>query len=1372
MQKHSPISAGFEHMKLCHIPACIGVFILCTMLAAAFFVSSSYAQDSSDSTQTDLLQLEGQEGNEQLDVDGSGSDGAQGGSTDLITNLVNELPEIDLFVYADQSQSIFADPDGDGQKPATKLVEMIRTAINSPISPLASRKVLDRGGRIFLYGFGDNDIINESPYDCSDDIRTFLDGESAGSGEIDAGLQNYEGTSAENKITNLSCVFDHIKNNENINQAQNDNRQPMILIASDFLHDPFNVSTMPVPPRNDFQLPEQGICDFLEGYYTSNQLPPSLDEALVGMDFLERGSRRRYIATLEMQLTREDFSRSSPYSQCAINSAGTDRLAAKLISAALNAERFGFEDLDGNSFAERFAEQMLYAIAPPPVLDNVKRTQQLGSDTLDITFMEPSGLPATIRRLEFGSEATGWAQVSLNQPVELAGGQEQNYTQEIRLPEAQRSGDLSVRAIYTRENGTSELISAMTAVDSESLRPLIVREFNVEIDNSLAAAFPVRIENPNDTAARLTAIRVSTELEGGESEIRLPESDSFLIGAQRNEIYGLRDAATLNRIRDAASQGLLVEIAADGQNLPRGRNTPGRVAVRPPEVFCPAPTGNGYEWIAGSSGYELQFLLGTEEPADGLEVDAIRIAGVADDISIPENQRVLFTENGNGSRANVRIPFLNEQLNDFIYNRSALDITFLSNGRELCTVQEIPAAPDPSEKFQIVDNSWNLRRDADTQNLILEFEVSHQNRLTDRQLDNIYLVATQPGDTFPQSRLNFELVGQETNLIPPGSDGATTVLIDLDSAGIGEVELRNRGLLLISERFDSGDDEPPPIVIPERLLPQISLESFRWLIDEAGVALAISSTYASSVDSIVFSPIASDIRQELVIETPLDNILKLRENIIQNVQINFNDGRGTLRRLSELQQSREIFICILRRGDTLDNCEGAWSRAANFPTIAADRIKTALTYKPQEQKLFVDIENNAPYPETTTGIEVKASNGTTRVIDFPEPLVLPANGTAQIELNPVAEDHQFLVRGGQYSWQALLGRSGLSQPVGGPLNDADIKIIEPTLSLPTSLSNLMNNRLPYYHFRVVSELPTMSLQDYRLEAELLSESGIPLSGWSDSLILRDSQTAFAGTATTPFAASIDEELINQNLSIKINLYAPRETAPIKSHTVPIEITPPFSKKIRDNAHILVVTVFGLISLAYILQFIVYPIFNRISPGEISISTRLEYTTNKIASPFFPSKEISEFKFLWFILFLSFLVGLFLPWGVSAGLGLGSFSLMNGFNNITTLANGIGGGFISILKWCLKWLNRNNKSLEWRQGSLGYQKNQSANKLNIDDNIPLETDQGIFLRFFLYLAIFLIFCVISYSFLAPYFIVPSACEQPADWLRLAQGGCNG
>ena len=237
MQKHSPISAGFEHMKLCHIPACIGVFILCTMLAVAFFVSSSYAQDSSDSTQTDLLQLEGQEGNEQLDVDGSGSDGAQGGSTDLITNLVNELPEIDLFVYADQSQSIFADPDGDGQKPATKLVEMIRTAINSPISPLASRKVLDRGGRIFLYGFGDNDIINESPYDCSDDIRTFLDGESAGSGEIDAGLQNYEGTSAENKITNLSCVFDHIKNNENINQAQTDNRQPMILIASDFLHD-------------------------------------------------------------------------------------------------------------------------------------------------------------------------------------------------------------------------------------------------------------------------------------------------------------------------------------------------------------------------------------------------------------------------------------------------------------------------------------------------------------------------------------------------------------------------------------------------------------------------------------------------------------------------------------------------------------------------------------------------------------------------------------------------------------------------------------------------------------------------------------------------------------------------------------------------------------------------------------------------------------------------------------------------------------------------------------------------------------------------------------------------------------------------------
>ena len=1356
MQKYSPIFAGFGHMKLRHIPACIGVFILCTMLAAPFFISSPYAQDS----------------NEQLDVDGSG--GVQGGSTDLIANLVNELPEIDLFVYADQSQSIFADPDGDGQKPATKLVEMIRTAINSPISPLASRKVLDRGGRIFLYGFGDNDITIENPYDCSDDIRTFLDGEAAGSGEIDAGLQNYQGTNAENKLTNLSCVFDHIKNNENINQAQTDNRQPMILIASDFLHDPFNVSTMPVPPPNDFQLPEQGICDFLEGYYTSNQLPPSLDEALFGMDFLERGGSRRYIATLEMQLTREDFSKSSPYSRCAIASAGTDRLAAKLISSALNAERFGFEDLDGNSFAERFAKQMLYAIAPPPELDNVNLTQKLGSDTLDITFMEPSGLPATIRRLEFGSEATGWIQVSLNQPVELAGGQEQNYTQEISLPEVQGSDDLNVRAIYTRENGTSELISAVTAVDSESLRPLVVREFNVELDNSLAAAFPVRIQNPNSTAARLAAIRVSTEAGGGEREIRLPESDSLLIGAQRSVTYSLRDTAALNRIRDAASQGLQVKIAADGQNLPKGDNTPGGVAVRPPEIFCPAPTDNGYEWIAGSSGYELQVLLRTEQPAPNLEVDAIRIAGVAEDISIPENQRVLFTGDGNGSRADVRIPFLNEQLNDFIYDRSTLDITFLSNGRELCTVQGIPTAPDPSEKFQIADKSWNLRRDADTQNLILEFEVSHQNRLTDRQLDNIYLVATQPGDTFPQNRLNFELVDQETNLIPPGSDGATTVLIDLDSAGIGEVELRNRGLLLISERFDSGDDEPPPIVIPERLLPQISLESFRWLIDEAGVALAISSTYASSVDSIVLSPITSDIRQELVIETPLDNILKLRENIMQNVQINFNDGRGTLRRLSELQQSREIFICILRRGDTLDNCEGAWSRAANFPTIAADRVETNVTYRPQEQKLFVDIENNAPYPETTTGIEVKAPNGTTRRIDFPEPLVLPANGTAQVELNPVAEDHQFLVRGGQYSWQARLERSGLSQPTGGPLNDADIKIIAPTLSLPTSLSNLMNNRLPYYDFDVISELPTMNLQDYRLEAELLSESGIPLSGWSDSLILRDSQTALPGKATTSFAASIDEELINQNLSIKINLYAPRETIPIASSQSDVEIAPPFPQTILNAVHIILVGFLAIALIPYLLQFLIYPALSYIFPEEVSRLTWFEYKTNKVASSFLPSKEISDYKRLWGLIIIFFIILALLPWSaLSGGLGFGSFSPTNLIENLINLAKSIGGGpIVYYVVRVIRWLVRNSKAVDWYQESLGYQQNQSPYKLNIDDNISSKASQGVFVKILPSLVLFILLCFASYYILSPYFTVPSACEQPADWLRLAQGGCNG
>ena len=1380
MQKHNPAVAGSQHMKLCRISMRIGIFVLCAVTAIFFLTSSSYAQDNPDSKSTQVTD----QGEPESDISNQNEENqldteiveAHDDDTGPITNLVNELPEIDLFVYADQSQSIFADPDGDGEKPAKKLVEMIRTAINSPISPLASRKVLDRGGRIFLYGFGDDLITNESPYDCSDDIRTFLDGEPAGSGEIEAGLQNYEGTSVENEITNLSCVFDHIKDNENINQALDDNRQPMILIASDFLHDPFNVSIMPVPPPNDFLIPEQGICDFLNGYYKSNQLPPPLTEALAGMDFLERGGSRRYIATLEMQLTEQDFSSKSAYSRCAIDSVGADRLAAGVISRALKAERFGFEDLDGNSFAERFTEQMLYAIAPPPVLDNVTLAQKLVSDTLDITFREASGLPATIRRLEFGSEETGWTQVSLNQAVELAGGQEQNYTQEIRLPDIQRSGPLNIRAVYTRQNGASELVSAVTAVDSQSLDRLDVIEFSIELDDSSASAFPVRIENPNSAAVRLAAIRVLTEAGDGEAEIRLPGSEAFLIGAQRTETYNLRDTTTLNRIRKAARRGLWVEIAADGLNILPGEYTRGNVAVRAPKIFCPVPADgfDGYNWIpvqnseTGASGYELQVQLRTEQPTgSNIAVDAIRIAGVADDISIPVNDRVPFTTVEGGSRANVRIPFLSEQLNSLKYGRSTLDITFLYNGTELCTVQEIPTAPDASEKFQIIDNSWNLRRDADTQNLILEFKVSHQNRLTDRRLDNIYLVATQLGDTYPRSRLNFELVNQETNLIPPGSDGAVTVLIDLDSAGIGEAELRDRGLLLISERFDSGDDVPPPIAIPERLLPQISIDSFNWLTEEAGVALTISSTYASSVESIVFSPIANEIREELVITTPLPSVLKLREDIQQDLQVSFNDGRGTLRRLSELQQSQEIFVCALRRGDTLGNCEGAWSRADNFPTIAVDRVVPRVNYEAQGQKLFIDVENNAPYPETTTGIQFTAPNGTTRTIDFPEPLVLPANGVAQVELNPTLEEHQFLVRGGQYSWEALLARSGLSQPTGGQLNNAVIRISEPDLSHPTVLSSFIDNRLPYYSFEVISELPTMSLKDYRLEAELLNEANVPLSGWTDSLIIKDSETGLIGEAITPFAASINEALINQNLSVRVNLYAPRQTTPIASSTSPIEVDPPFFQDAKDILHAAMVVFFAAALAVYALQFLVYPIVNTIPGTETSILTRFEYSISRMATPVLPSKEISDLKFIWMPFIIIVLAVVFFPWSFLFG-GAGQFSAINVFKNLNYLSNGIGGFLPFLLRKFLKV----RKTQDLKGEILRHEQNKLSDKLNINDNISSQTSQNILVLISIYLALFGIFFAISFYIFSEIFIVPSACEQPGDWLRLSQGGCNG
>ena len=1094
------------------------------------------------------------------------------------------------------------------------------------------------------------------------------------------------------------------------------------------------------------------------------------------MDFLESGGSRHYIATLEMQLTQQDFSSSSRYSRCAIASAGADRLAAKLISAALNAERFGFEDLDGNSFAERFAEQMLYAIAPPPVLDNVKRTQQLGSDTLDITFMEPSGLPATIRRLEFGSEATGWAQVSLNQPVELAGGQEQNYTQEIRLPEAQRSGDLSVRAIYTRENGTSELITQTSAVASQFLSALNVRPFSVQLDTNSELSLPVPIENPNDTGARLSAIRILTQAGDGETLVRLPEADSFFIAPQKVDSYNLRDTAAINKIRKAASQGLWVEIAADGQNLPRGKNTRGRITVRPPPIICPIPSDDpdAFRWRfiqdsgASASGYELDVQLRTEEPAQGIYVDSVRIAGVADEIAFPGDKWAYFTESADGgAQANVNISFLNNQLNNLKYSRKSLDITFLYNGTELCTVRQIPTAPDASEKFQIINESWDLRRDEDTQNLILEFQVYHENRSTNRRLDNIYLEAIQPDDNYQRNRLGFEVFGQNIPIIPPSYDRAVTVRIDLDRAGIGEAEFRNRGLLLISERFDLGSAPPLPIPIPERLLQQISINSFDWLTQSAGATLTISSRYASSAQKIVFSSIAEAVRPESVVEVPLADILKLRANEQQNVELDFNDGRGTLDRLRELQQSQTVYVCVMRFGDRLDNCENAWFRTTDFPNIDANEIVSDLEYEPYEQKLDVTIENNAPYPENATGIEFTMANGTKRIIDFPEPLTLPANSVAEAALTLGPEEHDFLISGGQYSWRVLLGRSGISQSVDGQLSKPILTIIDPALSRPTFVSKFLDTNPPYFNFDINSELPAISLENYQIEAILVGESGIPLSGWSDRVTITDSELATIGKTKTSFAASINETFLDQNLGVQINLYAPRETVPVVSSLAKIPSDKTLWAYVKEAVHFLIALLTIGFLAPFFMRLIVEPIqfIDKSAPGSKLIT--YEYYMKKRTSYFLPSKGKGITIFFTFFLSILILLFVLVPWDGAFGAEGTMFGGMldNLQDFIIPLLLGL--VIMPMLQHQMNSLLNRSKIKSSARTSNGF-----AHNLNIDDIVRPKSGQSTMLKNVVLMVLVFLAVFILFSFLYPLFILDLACDQPADWLRLAQGGCNG
>jgi len=324
---------------------------------------------------------------------------ARPGSTD-----VERIPPIDLFIYADQSDSVFTSVDG--MRPADQLAQMIEDAIDSPLGDGVTRRVLSGEGRLFLYGFGEDAPLSEQAGDCGDDVVTLVDGlTGADRSQIDSAIASYASENPEKKATNFECLFQHIAENEALQRAVSQDRQAMVLIASDFLHDPFNKSTIPnsgqwnpaLIRRGVFR-EGQGICEF-EGLYRNGALPPQVEAALTAAAATGRESRYPPLyGLLEFDLTTDNFRTDpdGPYATCALDTS-RNGLFAGLIEDPLNASRFRFED--AANFGPQFVSRMVTRIASPPDLNEIS-LKPLSENSVELvaTVSNPASVPVTVLR--------------------------------------------------------------------------------------------------------------------------------------------------------------------------------------------------------------------------------------------------------------------------------------------------------------------------------------------------------------------------------------------------------------------------------------------------------------------------------------------------------------------------------------------------------------------------------------------------------------------------------------------------------------------------------------------------------------------------------------------------------------------------------------------------------------------------------------------------------------------------------------------------------------------------------------------------------------------------------------------------------------
>lgn len=258
------------------------------------------------------------------------------------------VPPIDLFVYLDNSKTIFT---GGPDAPNRKLVEMLHATFSHKIggdAETGGREFVSAGDRVYFYTFGKGVTPVAQAVDGGNQLG------------VASALDRLSKPVKADSVTDFAPLFKAIAANQVISAF--DGRLKVVLIASDFIHDPTNTA------KNK---KKTGICDLLEAFGSGT---PPLSREIDGLAKLTKPSTAGlpvFFGLLAVTPNPRDLpSQGSAYSSCALETARQqplpelmrERLQASLID-------YGLVVNDVGAFANTFITQVLQAGLPPVILN-------------------------------------------------------------------------------------------------------------------------------------------------------------------------------------------------------------------------------------------------------------------------------------------------------------------------------------------------------------------------------------------------------------------------------------------------------------------------------------------------------------------------------------------------------------------------------------------------------------------------------------------------------------------------------------------------------------------------------------------------------------------------------------------------------------------------------------------------------------------------------------------------------------------------------------------------------------------------------------------------------------------------------------------